>query len=194
MKIDVVLCGVGGQGVLTLAGILAEAARRRGLHVRQGEIHGMSQRGGAVEATLRLSDAPIAGPQIARGRADLLLATEPLEALRHVHRLAPQGVTVAAADPVDDMDGYPPLDELHARIRALPRAVLVPAVALAREAGAAKSANVVVAGAALPFLPLDVEGVEGVLRDAFEARGDRIVQANLKALSAGLAQAEAPNS
>lgn len=194
MKADVVLCGVGGQGVLTVAGLLAEAARRRGLHVRQGEIHGMSQRGGAVEATLRMSDAPIAGPQIGRGRVDLLIATEPLEALRNVDRLAPSGVAVAATDPVDDIDGYPDLDELLDRLRALPRAVLVPAGALARKAGAVKAANVVVVGAALPFLPLDAEGVESVIRDAFAARGERLVEANLAALAAGLGHAGSARS
>lgn len=186
MKTDVVLCGVGGQGVLTVAGILAEAGRRRGLHVRQGEIHGMSQRGGAVEASLRFSTGAIAGPQIARGGADLLLATEPLEALRHVDRLGPHGVVVAATDVVDDIDGYPDLDDLHARIRALPRAVLVPASELARAAGAARAANVVVAGAALGFLPLDADGVETVVREAFATRGERIVEANVAALAAGL--------
>jgi indolepyruvate ferredoxin oxidoreductase beta subunit len=185
MKADVVLCGVGGQGVLTVAGVLAEAARREGFHVRGGEIHGMSQRGGAVHASLRISDEATPAPQIPRGGAHLILAMEPLEALRYLEWLRPDGVVVSAEDPLDDIPGYPDLAELHARIRSLPRAFLVPAARIARDAGSVRAANMVVAGAALPFLPLTPAGVEAVVREAFATRSERVIEANVQALAVG---------
>lgn len=185
MRCDVILCGVGGQGVLSLAGIVGEAARRQGLQVAQGEIHGMSQRGGAVEATLRLSDGDLASPRIPDGSADLLLSLEPLEALRHVHRLAPSAHVVTASEPFDNLASYPDLDEVHARLDALPRVRRIEAAGPAREAGAAKAANVVVLGAALDLLPLDVQAVIAVLEELFAPRGERVMEANRAALQAG---------
>ena len=118
MKADVVLAGVGGQGVLSAAALLAEAARREGRVVKQTEVHGMAQRGGAVQAGLRLSSEPIAGDLIARGGADLILAMEPVEALRYLEYLAPGGWLVAAADPLRNIPDYPPLEAIHERIRS----------------------------------------------------------------------------
>jgi indolepyruvate ferredoxin oxidoreductase beta subunit len=185
VKCDVILCGVGGQGVLSLAGLLGETARRRGFEVRQGEIHGMSQRGGAVEATLRLADGPIASPRIPRGSADLLLALEPLEALRHVHVLSPQAWVIVAEEPFDNLASYPDVADVHRRLDELPRVRRVAAKARARDAGAAKAANVVVLGAALDLLPIEPEGLEAVIADAFARLGPRAVKANLAALAAG---------
>lgn len=185
MKCDAILCGVGGQGVLSLAGLLGEAARRQGLEVRQGEIHGMSQRGGAVEATLRLADGSIASPRIPCGDADLLVALEPLEALRHVHRLSPAAWVVVASEPFDNLARYPDPAGLHARLDDLPRVRRVDAGALARDAGTARAANVVLLGAAVDLLPVDPDGVAEVIRDTFAALGERAVGANLAAFAAG---------
>ncbi len=190
MKHDVVLAGVGGQGVLSVAAILAEAARREGLVVRQGEVHGMSQRGGAVQATLRLADAPIEGDLIARGAADLVLGVEPVEALRYLEYLAPGGRLVTAADPYENVPDYPPIEEVLAAVRAVPGSVLVEAGALAREAGSGRVANVVMVGAASAFLPLPPEVIEACLRDGFAAKGERVVEANLRAFALGRAAAD----
>jgi indolepyruvate ferredoxin oxidoreductase beta subunit len=171
--------------VLSLVGLVAEAARRCGYQVAQGEIHGMSQRGGAVQATLRIADEAIASPRIPPGVARLLLALEPLESLRYVHVLAPDAWVVVAEEPVDDLPGYPEENEVHARLAALPRVRRVAAGALARRAGSARAANVVVLGAALDLLPVEGAVIEAVLRDAFGRLGSRGVEANLKALAAG---------
>jgi indolepyruvate ferredoxin oxidoreductase beta subunit len=192
MKADVILAGVGGQGVLSAAGILSEAARRQGLEVRQGEIHGMSQRGGAVQASLRLSDHPIAGMLVPRGGADLILGLEPLETLRWVAWLSPDGAVVAAADPFENIPDYPPLAEVHARVRGLPRARLVEAARLAREAGSPLAANVVLVGVASQLLPLERALLEAVVEDAFRAKGPRVVEANLRAFDAGRAWTDVP--
>jgi indolepyruvate ferredoxin oxidoreductase beta subunit len=187
MKQDVVLAGVGGQGVLSVAAVLAEAARRQGLVVRQGEVHGMSQRGGAVQATLRLADRPIEGDLVARGAVDLILGAEPVEALRYLEYLAPGGRLVTAADPYEDVPDYPPIEEVLAAVRAVPGSIVVEAAALAREAGSGRVANVVMVGAASAFLPLPAEVIEACLRDGFAAKGERVVAANLRAFALGRA-------
>jgi indolepyruvate ferredoxin oxidoreductase beta subunit len=187
MKQDVVLAGVGGQGVLSVAAVLAEAARRQGLVVRQGEVHGMSQRGGAVQATLRLADRPIEGDLVARGAVDLILGAEPVEALRYLEYLAPGGRLVTAADPYENVPDYPPIEEVLAAVRAVPGSIVVEAAALAREAGSGRVANVVMVGAASAFLPLPAEVIEACLRDGFAAKGERVVAANLRAFALGRA-------
>ena len=187
MKRDVVLAGVGGQGVLSVAAILAEAARREGLVVRQGEVHGMSQRGGAVQASLRLADGPIEGDLVARGGADLVLGVEPVEALRYLEYLAPGGRLVTAADPYENVPDYPPIEEVLAAVRAVPGSVLVEAGALAREAGSGRVANVVMVGAASAFLPISRGVIEACLQEGFAAKGERVVEANLRAFALGRA-------
>jgi indolepyruvate ferredoxin oxidoreductase beta subunit len=187
VKRDLVLAGVGGQGVLSVAAILAEAARRSGLVVRQGEVHGMAQRGGAVQATLRLADAPIAGDLVARGGADLVLGVEPVEALRYLEYLAPGGRLVTATDPYENVPGYPPLEQVLAAVRAVPGAVLVEAGELARRAGSGRTANVVMVGAASVFLPIPAGVIEACLVDGFAAKGERVVEANRRAFALGRA-------
>lgn len=191
MKADVVLGGVGGQGVLTIAALLAETARRDGLDVRQAEVHGMAQRGGAVQAMVRMSDVALHSGLVARGGADLVVGLEPVEALRYLPYLASGGRLVAAADPVENVADYPDLAVVLADLRAVPGAIVVPALDLAAGAGSRRAANVVMAGAALPFLPVDPVTMEIVVAEAFAAKGERVVDANLAALRAGSAAARA---
>ena len=185
MKTDVVLAGVGGQGVLSVAAILADAARREGLQVKQGEIHGMAQRGGAVFASVRLSDAPIDSDLIPRGSADLLLGLEPLEALRYVDYLSTGGTLVTSADPTENIPDYPRLAEVHRLVGEVPGSVMVEAGALAKEAGSPRAANVVMTGAASVFLPLSADTMAECVADGFARKGERIVAINLRALAAG---------
>lgn len=185
MTTDIVLCGVGGQGVLSAAAILAEAAVRQGLEVRQAEVHGMAQRGGAVQASLRLSDRPIPGELIPRGTADLILSLEPLETLRYLDWLGPGGWVVAAAEPLENIPDYPKLEEVLDQLRELPRVRLVEAGAMARKAGTAHAANVVLLGAAIERLPLDPDVIRDVITRGFEPKGQKVVDANLRAFAAG---------
>ena len=185
MKHDIVLAGVGGQGVLSVAALIAAAARDDGLHVKQGEVHGMAQRGGAVQANLRIADAPIHSDLIGRGSAEMILSMEPLESLRYLDYLAQDGTLVTSTDPVRNMDAYPDLDELLGHIRTLPRSLLVDTAGLAREAGLARASNVVMVGAASTLLPIRPEVVETWIRRGFERKGERIVDANLKAFRLG---------
>ena len=186
MKCDVVLAGVGGQGILSVAAILAEAARRQGLFVKEAEVHGMAQRGGSVQATLRISPAPIASELIALGTAGMILGMEPVEALRQLDYLAPGGLVVTSGDVVADIPGYPPVTEIRERIRSL-GGHLVDADRLAREAGSRRAANIVMLGAGSVSMTLAPSTIEACIREAFAAKGDRIVEIDLEAFRSGRA-------
>ncbi len=186
MKCDIVLAGVGGQGVLSLSAVIAWSALKEGLRVKQSEVHGMAQRGGAVVANLRLADREIMSDLIPEGSAALVLAMEPLEALRYLRYLAPAGKVVSATAPVVNIPDYPPLDEVLARLRAVPGgAVLVDAERLARAAGSARATNMVIAGAASRYLPIRPETMEHFIETRFAGKGEAAVRQNLAAFRAG---------
>jgi indolepyruvate ferredoxin oxidoreductase beta subunit len=186
MKIDILIAGVGGQGVLSLGALLATAARDEGLHVTMSEVHGMAQRGGAVRADLRISDRPIHSQLVAEGDADLILSMEPLEALRMVHYLSPSGSVVTSSDPVENIPNYPDIERVVVRLHELPTTlVLVEALRLAREAGSPKATNVVLAGAAAHLLPIDTERLRQTVLAAFAHKGERLVEINDRAFAAG---------
>jgi indolepyruvate ferredoxin oxidoreductase beta subunit len=170
MKCDCILAGVGGQGVLSIAAIIARAAAAEGLAVRQSEVHGMAQRGGAVLAHLRLSGETIAGDLVPRGGADLIISMEPLESLRYLAWLSPGGAVVTAAEPVVNIPDYPELAEIHAAVKSLPKHSLVEAAALAKEAGLARAVNMVMVGAASPYLPVRAETLEQTIEASFAAK------------------------
>ena len=191
MKFDIILAGVGGQGVLSVSAIIASSAMKEGLAVKQSEVHGMSQRGGAVLANLRLSDRPIASDLIPRGSASMILSMEPLESLRYLEFLSEGGTVITATNPVANLPDYPPLDEVLARVRSLPRAVTIDAETLARKAGSARATNMVMVGAASPLLPVAFDTIEHFVKTIFGAKGPKVVETNLKALHAGRAAAGA---
>lgn len=186
MKYDIVLCGVGGQGGISVSVVIAKAAMAEGLRVKQSEVHGMSQRGGEVLAHLRLSDREPASPTIPRGGASLILSFEPLEGLRYLPWLnADSGVLVSATAPLKNMSAYPETEKVMAELKALPRTVLLDADAIAREAGNAKAGNMVLVGAAAKLLPLKPESLTQAIRDLFARKGEAVVEANLKAFEHG---------
>jgi indolepyruvate ferredoxin oxidoreductase beta subunit len=152
--------------------------------VKEAEVHGMAQRGGSVQATLRISSEPIASELIPRGRARMIIGLEPVEALRYLDYLAPDGVLLTAAEPFENIPDYPPIEDVHERVR-LAGGHLVEARRLAREAGSPRSINVVMIGAASTRLPLRPETIERCLRDAFATKGERIIGANVRAFRLG---------
>ena len=185
MKCDVILAGVGGQGVLSLAAIIARAAADEGLTVRQSEVHGMAQRGGAVLAHLRISDREIACDLVPRGGADLIISMEPLESLRYTEWLGPKGALVTAAEPFVNINNYPPLEDVIAAVNRFPLKRIIKAAALAKEAGLAKAVNTVMVGAASPFLPVKTESLEKSITEAFSSKETAIISANIKAFQLG---------
>ena len=185
MKYDIVLAGVGGQGVLSLAAAIATGAMVEKLFVKQAEVHGMAQRGGAVMATLRMADHEIASDLIPKGTALLILSLEPLESLRYIPYLSPRGTLVTSANPVRNIPDYPVLEELLSSIRTLPGAIVVDAENLARQAGSARAANMVMVGAAMHLLPVKPETIEAAVRTIFARKGEDVLHINLAALRAG---------
>lgn len=185
MKFDLIVAGVGGQGVLSIAWVLDHAAHEAGLHIRQSEVHGMAQRGGAVSAFLRISDQPIASVLIAQGGADLLLSVEPLEALRYTQLLKPEGWIVTDVTPMCNLPNYPSMESLTRVLYRAPRLVALDATRLAQKAGTIKAQNMVVMGAAAMHLPLPHELLEKQIAALFERKGERIVNANVHAFRKG---------
>lgn len=185
MKFDIILAGVGGQGVLSVSAVIASSAMREGLNVKQSEVHGMSQRGGAVLAHLRLSDLGVKSDLIPLGTARMILAMEPLESLRYVRYLASDGTVIASSNPLVNIPDYPPLEHLLERIRRMPGSVLIDSERLARAAGSARATNMVMVGAASRKLPVDVATLERDIAAMFARKGDKVVEANLKAFHAG---------
>jgi indolepyruvate ferredoxin oxidoreductase beta subunit len=191
MKIDIKLSGVGGQGILSIATVIGEAATAAGLQLKQAEVHGMSQRGGDVQSDLRLSTDAICSDLIPLGQADLIISMEPMEALRYLPYLAPDGAVVTASRPFVNIPNYPEEAALLAELDALPHVVRLDIETLAREKGLPKSANMILLGMAAPSLPL-LQPAQ--LRDAiarvFARKGDAVVNANLEAFDLGFEHAK----
>ena len=185
MKTDVVLAGLGGQGVLSAGAILAAAALEQDLLVKTVETRGMSQRGGPVHIHVRLSDAVIHSSMIPAGRADILLAMEPIEAVRNLHYLHSEGRVYANEAPSADLRDAPRLEQALAEIRGKAHSFLLNATALAREAGSPRSANLVILGAASARFPVDLCRLEGAIRFRFQGKGEATVAASLRAFRSG---------
>lgn len=190
MKTDIILSGVGGQGILSIAAVIGEAAVSNNLYMKQAEVHGMSQRGGDVQSNLRISDSPIASDLIPLGKADLIISLEPMEALRYLPYLSKEGWLVTNSVPFINIPNYPSLDQVMAVIDKLSRKIVLDVEKIAKEAGSVRAANIVMLGASSPFLGIDYAQIEAGVRYIFEKKGEAIVSLNLKALEAGRKVAE----
>lgn len=186
MKTDIILAGVGGQGILSIAAALGSAAITNNLHMKQAETHGMSQRGGDVQSFMRISDRPIYSDLIAKGGADIILSVEPMEALRYLPYLRQGGYVVTNATPFINIPNYPDTEVLMKTLRALPHQVVIDADSIAKEtAGNVRASNFVMLGAASPFIEIPFEYLEKGIRAIFSRKGEEVVEMNLKALRAG---------
>ena len=185
MKCDIVLAGVGGQGILSIATVLGFAALENNLYLKQAETHGMSQRGGAVQSYLRLSDRPVYSDLIPFGKADLILSVEPMESLRYLPYLSSEGYVVTNITPYVNIVNYPDIGTVLDEIKRLPRYVAIDAEAIAKEIGNAKTSNMVMLGAATPFIDLALQSIENGIRAIFGRKGEEMVSLNLNALYAG---------
>ena len=191
MKQDIILAGVGGQGILSIATVIGSAALEQGLHLKQAEVHGMSQRGGDVQSNLRLSSDPIYSDLIPRGAADLIVSLEPLEALRYIPYLAPEGWIITNTVPFENIPDYPPMDQVMGALNKLPRVIAIDVDAIAKEVGSPRSANMVLLGATASVLGiLDPDKLRDGIRRIFGRKGEEIVDANIKAFDAGFASAQ----
>ena len=185
MNYDLVICGVGGQGVLSIAWVIDQAAVEAGFHIKQPEVHGMAQRGGAVSALVRIADVPIASDLVADGTAAMVLSVEPMESLRYAKLLRPDGWIVTDVTPLKNVAAYPDTSRLFDVLFSAPRLIAVDAGALARKAGMVKANNMVMLGAASSMLPVPAALIEKYLRALFATKGERIGNANVNAFRMG---------
>lgn len=191
MKSDIILAGVGGQGILSIATVLGYAAIASGLTMKQAEVHGMSQRGGAVQSHMRISDGEIHSDLVPLGGADLIVSVEPMEALRYLPWLAPGGWVVTNSTPFRNIPDYPKEDELRRALAVLDNRVVIDADAIAAEADNPRGMNMAVAGAASLFIDIPFEEMEAGVRAIFRRKGDAVVEKNLAVLREGRRRAEA---
>lgn len=185
MKSDIVLSGVGGQGILSIASIIGLAAIENGLYLKQSEVHGMSQRGGDVQSHLRLSDKPVISDLIPYGKADLIISVEPMESLRYLPWLSSKGWLVTNSTPYINITDYPPVEEILDQIRKIRNHKIIDADQIAKNIGSARSGNMVILGAASPFIEIPFSSLENAVKSFFSRKGQEIVDLNIKALNAG---------
>ena len=186
MKRDIILAGVGGQGILSIATVIGDAALNEGLYLKQAEVHGMSQRGGDVQSNLRLSSEPIYSDLIPKAGADLIISLEPMEALRYLPYLKPDGWIVTSSKPFVNIPNYPDVEQVLATVQTVKNHVLIDVEVLAKEAGAPlQAANMVLLGAAIPMLGMDYDMVVAGVKRIFDRKGEAVVNGNVAAIEAG---------
>ncbi|HBN04473.1 MAG: indolepyruvate oxidoreductase subunit beta [Bacteroidales bacterium] len=186
MKIDIILCGVGGMGALSTAAIISQAALDMGLYMKQAETHGMAQRGGDVQSHLRLSDKEIASDLIPDGQCDIILSVEPMEALRYLPYLnKEEGWVITNENPFINIPNYPEKEEVLAEVKKVKNSIVFNADKIALDLGNPKGTNMVVLGAASKYLKIDIEKLEKAINDTFGRKGEEVVMANINALRAG---------
>ena len=191
MKIDIILCGVGGMGALSSAAIISKAALEMGMYMKQAETHGMSQRGGDVQSHLRLSDQPIASDLIPEGECDIILSVEPMEALRYLPFLNREtGWVITNQNPFVNIPNYPDHEQVLAEVKKIKNHILFDADKIAKEVNNPKGTNMVVLGAASKYLRIEIEKLKHAVKSNFAKKGDAVIEANIAALRAGRAVAD----
>ena len=186
MKTDIILSGVGGQGILSIAAIIGEAALAENLYIKQAEVHGMSQRGGDVQSNLRIADRPINSDLIASGNADVIISLEPMEALRYLPYLSREGWIITSSAPFVNIPNYPEEKVLKAELQKLPRVIMLDVNELAKEHNLPKCANVILLGAAAKSLQIiGYSDLEKSIARVLAHKGQAVIEMNLKALSIG---------
>ena len=185
MKKDIILAGVGGQGILSIAAVIGHAAIKENLYIKQAEVHGMSQRGGDVQSHLRLSSDPIASDLIPRGGADVIISLEPMEALRYLPFLAPDGWIVTNTTAFVNIPNYPDQEAVLAELKTRKNVILLDVDATAKAAGNPRGSNIALLGACSNILGIEADKLEAGIRELFSRKGEAIVEANLAAFRAG---------
>jgi len=185
MTVNIILCGVGGQGILSIATIIGEAAMNENLYIKQAEVHGMSQRGGDVQSNLRISDKPIASDLIPKGKADVIISMEPMEALRYLPYLSATGWIITSSTPFVNIPAYPPIEDIRRELDGVGNVIAIDIEQMAKENDVPRSANVILLGAAQKALGIEYEKLEDAVRRVFARKGDSVVAANIKALKLG---------
>lgn len=187
MKKDIILAGVGGQGILTIATIIGDAAAVAGINLKQAEVHGMSQRGGDVQSNLRLSTETIYSDLVREGAADLIISMEPMEALRYLPYLNKEGWVVTSSQPLKNIPNYPDEEAITEELQALPHMAALAIEDIAKQNNMPKSANIVLLGMAAPYIEiLSPEQLRQSIARVFASKGEQVVKINQQAFDLGL--------
>ncbi len=185
MKSDIILSGVGGQGILSIAATIGTAALQSNLYMKQSEVHGMSQRGGDVSSNMRVSSKPVASDLIAKGKADVIISVEPMECLRYISFLKPDGWLITNSKPFNNISNYPELEEIYKEIRKVKNHIIIDADAIAKSLKSIRSSNIVMLGAASPYIDMEYDSFKRALQTIFGKKGQEIVDKNIEALDKG---------
>lgn len=192
MKKDIILSGVGGQGILTITSVIGLAAMKSGLKLKQSEVHGMSQRGGDVQSHLRISDGTIFSDLIPMGECDIIISVEPMEALRYIPWLSKNGWVITNAVPFENIFGYPPISDIISELEKIDNHIIIDAGEVASRINSPLSGNIVVLGAASPYLEVvSSSSLEDAIRLFFSTKGEDIVEKNILAFNEGKRISEA---
>lgn len=186
MKFDIIFAGVGGQGIISAASMLVTQADRLGYKSKQNEVHGMAQRGGAVTCHVRISDKEIFSDIIPKGAVDIILGTEPMEAIRYLDELSPNGAVISSNKPIKNI-AYPDVEKILAEIKGLKNSVIVDAEKLVAELKNERIINIAMMGALSKKMGID--GLrEGIMKDVekrFAKKGEAVIELNRKAFEFG---------
>lgn len=185
MKTDIILSGVGGQGILSIATVIGDAALNEGLHLKQAEVHGMSQRGGDVQSNLRISSEPIHSDLIPLGSANVIISLEPMEALRYMPYLAPDGWVITSSKPFVNIPNYPEEALLQAELAKVKNIVLFDVAQIAADNEIPRSENMVLLGGAVDAVGLPLEDILASVRRIFASKGEAVIEQNIKAVMLG---------
>ena len=188
MKKSVVIAGVGGQGVITAANILAKASLKDGHNVVTSELHGMAQRGGNVECNVRIGN--VYSPMVGKESVDAILSFEPLEALRNLDKVRRNGVVITDINPIIPplislgLGEYPPLEKIFEEIEGHCRLIKINADELARKAGSILTKNIVMLGAfhAMEIVPIKEETLLDIIKESFH---EKYAEMNARAFQLG---------
>ena len=185
MKTNIILAGVGGQGILTIAAILDTAALNSNLNIKQSEVHGMSQRGGAVQCHVRISDKEIFSDLIPLGKADLIISVEPMELLRYVPFLKEDGFLITDSNPFENIVNYPEVEKLKEVINSHSNSIIIDAKGTAKDLGNSRATNIVLLGAVSSLIPLSEAHLIEAIKTLFERKGEKVVTKNIEAFYKG---------
>lgn len=183
MKIDIIFAGVGGQGIISAAAMVVQTATKLGLNAKQNEVHGMAQRGGSVVCFVRISDEEISSNTIPKGQADFIFATEPMEAIRYIDYISPNGTVITNDTPFINIPEYPDTDKLLGFLKNESNAIIIDGKRLNEEISNPKVANTAVLGVLIPRLGINKmeETFIELIELRFKSKGDKIIELNKKA-------------
>jgi indolepyruvate ferredoxin oxidoreductase beta subunit len=181
----VVVAGVGGQGVISVAQLILLSAWRSGFQALQSEIHGMSQRGGAVNSHVVFGRQPVSSPMVMDGSGSLLIAMEPLEALRHLSLLRPDAALVVSANPVRNIDDYPDEEKVRGELEKVTGVTAIDTAAHAARLRHRQAPGMILLGAASRHLPFGPETWNEVIAEYFDQKGGAVVDKNREAFALG---------